>query len=106
MTDAQLVDGFEDGSLPPERFGHREHLRVAWIYLARCGRVEAERRMQDGLRQFAARAGKAEKYDAALTAAWVAVLADATAALGPATGFEALADARPELLDPRFVRNG
>ena len=106
MTDAQLGDGFEDGSLPPEQFRHREHLRVAWIYLARFGRVEAERRMQDGLRRFAARAGKADKYDAALTAGWVAVLADAAAALEPATGFEALAAARPELLDPRLVRNG
>lgn len=106
MTDAQLVDGFEDGSLPPEQFRHREHLRVAWFYLARLGRVETERRMQDGLRRFAARAGKADKYDAALTAAWVAVLADAAAALGSATGFEALAAARPELLDPRLVRNG
>ena len=106
MTDAELIEGFEDGRLPPEQFRHREHLRVTWIYLARFGRVEAERRMQDGLRRFAARAGKAEKYDAALTAAWVAVLADAAAALGAATGFEALADARPELLDPRLLRNG
>jgi hypothetical protein len=106
MTDAQLIEGFEDGSLPPEQFRHREHLRVAWIYLARFGRVEAERQMQDGLRRFAARAGKAEKYDAALTAAWIAVLADAEAALGPATTFEALAAARPELFDPRSVPNG
>jgi hypothetical protein len=104
MTDTELVDAFESGSLPPEHFRHREHVRVAWVYLSRFERVEAERRMQEGLRRLAARAGKGGKYDAALTAAWVAALADARAALGPAAAFDAVVAARPELLDPRSVR--
>ena len=105
MTDTELVDGFEAGTLPPEQFRHPEHLRLAWIYLSRLGRVEAEQRMQDGLRRFAARAGKAEKYDAALTTAWFAVLAQVSAELGPAAAFEALIAARPDLLNPRSIRD-
>ena len=103
MTDDELVDGFETGELPPGRFGHREHLRVAWCYLTRFGRDETERRLLAGLRAFAARAGKPDKYDAALTSAWVGVLADASRQLDGPT-FDALIAARPELLDSATLR--
>ena len=103
MTDDELVNGFETGALPPGRFGHREHLRLAWCYLARFGREEAERRLLAGLRTFAARAGKPDKFDAALTSAWVGVLADASRQLDSPT-FDGLIAARPELLDSRTVR--
>jgi len=82
---------------------HREHLRLAWCYLTRFGRGEAERRLLAGLRAFAARAGKPDKFDGALTSAWVGVLADAARQLGAPT-FDALIAARPELLDSATVR--
>ena len=103
MTDDELVRGFETGELPPGRFGHPEHLRLAWCYLTRFGREEAERRLLAGLRAFAARAGKPDKFDAALTSAWVGVLADASRQLD-APSFDALIAARPELLDSAAVR--
>jgi hypothetical protein len=104
MTDDELVDGFETGLLAPDGFGHRQHLRLAWCYLARFGREETERRLLIGLRAFAAHAGKPDKFDAGLTSAWVGVLADASARLGSPATFEALIAARPDLLDPAAVR--
>ena len=104
MTDDQLLAGFEAGTLAPERFGHREHVRLAWCCLTRFGRAEAERRLLEGLRAFAARAGKPEKFDAALTSAWVASLAAVADALGPSAGFETLVAERPDVLDPAYVR--
>ena len=104
MTDDQLIDGFERGTLPPGSFGHREHIRVAWRYLTWFGRDEAERRLLAGLRTFAARAGQPDKFDAALTTAWVTVLADTKAALEPGATVDTLALARPDLLDPASVR--
>jgi hypothetical protein len=106
MTDNELVNGFETGGLAPERFGHREHLRLAWCYLTRFGREETERKLLAGLRAFAARAGKPDKFDAALTSAWVGVLADASAQLGSPATFDALIAGRPDLLDPAAVRAG
>ncbi len=94
------------GRLAPERFGHREHLRLAWCYLARFGRAETERRLLAGLQAFAARAGKPEKFDAALTSAWVTVLADAAPRLESPATFDALIAARPDLLDRAAVRAG
>ena len=106
MTDDELVDGFETDGLPPERFGHREHLRLAWCYLTRFGRADTERRLLAGLRAFAARAGKPEKFDGAVTSAWVAVLADAAARLESPPTFDALVAARPDLLDRAAIRAG
>jgi hypothetical protein len=106
MTDDELVGGFETGLLAPERFGHREHLRLAWCYLTRFGRDDTERKLLTGLRAFAARAGRPDKFDAALTSAWVGALADASARLGSPATFEALIAARPDLLDPATVRPG
>jgi len=103
MTDDQLIEEFERGTLPPGSFGHREHIRVAWRYLTWFGRDEAERRLLAGLRTFAARAGQPDKFDAALTTAWVTVLADAKATLGPGATVDTLALARPDLLDPASV---
>lgn len=104
MTDEELVARFETGLLAPDRFGHREHLRLAWCYLTRFGREETERRLLAGLRAFAARAGEPEKFDAALTSAWIGVLADAAARLESPATFDAIIAARPDLLDRAAVR--
>jgi hypothetical protein len=102
MTDHEIVEAFEQGTLVPAAFTHREHVRVAWIYLTRHGRAAAEQRMLAGLRAFAARAGKPEKFDGPLTRAWVAAIAEATASCG-ATTFADLVRARPDLLDRASV---
>ena len=104
MTDDELVAGFETGLLAPEQFRHREHLRLAWCYLRRFGREDTEQRLLTGLRAFAARAGKPDKLDAALTSAWVSVLADASAQLGASPTFDMLVAARPDLLESATVR--
>jgi hypothetical protein len=96
--DDLLVEGFEAGTLAPGAFHHRDHVRLTWIYLQRYGRRGAEQRLLAGLRAFATRAGKPEKFDAALTSRWVAAIDDARLAES-ATSFEALVAARPELLD-------
>ena len=99
MTNEDLVTGFEHGTLAPATFGHREHVRVAWVYLTRYGRAGAEQRMLDGLRAFAARAGKPSKFDAALTRAWLAAIDEARGAVPAAASFDELVAARPALLD-------
>lgn len=104
MTHDELIARFEDGTIAPGAFGHREHLRLAWLYLQRHGRTEAEGRLLTGLRTLASRAGKPEKFNAALTLAWVARLDDAAAALAPDHSFDDLLLHHPELVDHRSVR--
>ena len=103
MTDTELIEAFESGTLPPAALRHREHVQLAWLYVTRYGRDEAERRLLEGLRAFAARAGKPDKFDGPLTRVWVATIADAATACGAST-FTDLVAARPDLLDASAVR--
>jgi hypothetical protein len=104
MTHDELIGRFEEGTIVPAAFGHREHLRLAWLYLQRHGRPEAERRLLAGLRALASRAGKPEKFNAPLTLGWVARIDAAAAALAPDHSFDDLLLHHPELLDHRSVR--
>lgn len=103
MKDDELVAAFEGGWLEPAAFRHREHVRVAWVLLQRYGRDGAEERLAGGIRALAARAGRPEKYDGALTRAWVERIDQVRAARPDLTTFAALEAGRPDLLDPRRV---
>ena len=97
-----LADGFASGTLGPGDFHHRDHVRLAWVYLRRYGHNDAERRLLEGLRAFATRAGKAEKFDAPLTRRWLALI-DSARQSAAAQSFDELIAAHPELLDPTTV---
>ena len=98
MTDAMLMRAFEDGTLAPSDFHHREHVRLAWLYLKRYGRTGTERRLIAGLRSMAELAGKPDRFDEALTRRWVRRIEEA-AATTAATTFDAFIAARPQLLE-------
>ena len=101
MTPEELVEGFHNGALATESFGHREHVQLTWILLVRDGRARAEEQLLAGLRAFAARAGKPDKFDAALTRAWIAAIDEAREKTAAIT-FEELIAARPDLLHGRL----
>jgi N-formylglutamate deformylase len=103
MTHDELIAGFEAGTILPGAFGHREHVRLAWLYLRRHGRAGAEERLLAGLRAFAAAAGKPDRFNAALTLAWVARVDAAATALPRDHAFDDLLLACPELLDRRVA---
>src|SRR5688572_5584085 len=102
MTDITLMEGFEARTLPPGSFGHREHVRLAWLYLRRHGRQEAGRRLLEGLQAFAARAGKPGKFDGPLTLAWLDAIAAAQRETAAGT-FDSLVARHPHLLDRQSV---
>lgn len=104
MTDAELIQRFEDASLSGDEFTHARHVRVAWIYLQRHGREGAISRMTAGLRTLVVRLGKPDKYDEALTRAWIEVIDTARASHPEARTFDELATACPYLLESSTVR--
>jgi hypothetical protein len=105
MTDAELMAWFERASPEPGRFAHREHVRLTWLYLIRYGRPETERRLLAGLQALATRAGAPERFDAALTLAWIDRIDRARMAMTTAT-FEELLRQDSALADPVTVRAG
>ena|SRR5438445_6803077 len=80
MNDSEFVRAVERCEFPKESFHHRDHIRLAWIYLRQCDRGEAERRMADTIRRFAAHHGVTDKYHETITLAWMRLVAHATGA--------------------------
>ena len=104
MTDEELLGRFAGGTIDPGSFGHRDHVRLTWLCLARYGRPETERRLLEGLRALAAAAGKPDRFSAPLTLAWIARIDGARAELGDHT-FDDLLRHQPALADRRSVQD-
>ena len=78
MTDDELIEGFEAASLA--WFHHRDHVRVAWIYLRRLGLLEALRAVSGGLRRLAEVHGQRLKYHETVSWFYVFVIHERMAA--------------------------
>ncbi len=82
MTDLELMEQFEDGSLPIGAFHHEEHVRVAFLYLAKYRVLEAVERFSAALTRFAERNGKAGLYHETITWAYLLLIRERMARAG------------------------
>jgi hypothetical protein len=101
MSDDEFVEAFETCTLPKELFHHRDHLRLAWIYLRRYGRREAGTRVGESIRRYAAHLGASQKYHETITLAWFLLMEHAHRQAKPGASFEDVLAAFPELVDQR-----
>lgn len=101
-TDSEFIRAFEGCTLPGERFHHREHIRLAWLYLRAEDPDAAGRRMEEGIRRYAAHLGASQKYHHTMTLFWMRAVA---AAFGERRhpSFDAFIESHPELLDKTLV---
>jgi hypothetical protein len=100
MTDVELTRALERGEI--KDFHHASHLHVAWVYLAESSSVrQAANKMRKTLRQFAAAAGKPEKYHETITLFWVHLLSRGRAA-GYVERLEDIVQANPQFLEKNF----
>lgn len=85
-----------------ERFGHREHLRLTWLAVQRCGAAGAVDVISDGIQRTARYAGAPQKYNATVSRAWVELTAYH---MGEVAGesFDDLVRRNPGLLDKRLL---
>ena len=77
MTDQEFVRAFESCELSPDLFHHRDHIRLARIYVELDGAAKATERFRSALRKFAAHIGKSEKYHETITVAWMRLVVHA-----------------------------
>lgn len=102
MDDAELWTAFGAYTLPAGQWTHREHLRIAFLFLQRFELDEAHLRMRAGIIRLNERHGLVETsargYFETLTRVWLVLVADARRRTG-ATESELLLSAAPELLD-------
>src|SRR5262249_61516758 len=74
MEDRDFVAAFEAGTLPNEAFHHRDHVRLAWLYLRELPPAQALTRFTEGLRRFAAVHGKPGLYHETITWAYLLLI--------------------------------
>lgn len=98
MEETELVRGFEECTLPSDAFHHRDHVRLAWIYLRRHPALEALRRFAEGLRRFATAHGHPGLYHETITWAFLFLIHERMADGEPAETWEAFAQRNPDLL--------
>ena len=83
----------------PRRFGHREHLHLAWESLRRLGEEEGAAKVADYLRHYAAAHGEPERYNETMTRFWFRATAAATASSPAPEDFDAVLERHAHLLD-------
>lgn len=71
MTETEFIQRFEDCTLPDGAFHHRDHVRLAWLYLRRYPALEALTRFAEGLKSFAAAKGHPGLYHETITWAFL-----------------------------------
>jgi len=99
MSDDNFLRAFMDGSLSPQQFHHRDHLRVAWLLLRRMDAASATRAMSAGIRRFAAAHGHEAIYHETLTQFWVRIVAHMARERTDVSAFDAFIAAFPQALD-------
>jgi hypothetical protein len=89
MTDREFVDAFEGCTLPEEMFHHRDHIRLAWIYLITLSLPAAMDRFSVQLRAYAESLGKAGLYHETISWAFLLLVHDRISR-APVASFEEL----------------
>lgn len=98
MTDAELLRSFEDCTLPNSAFHHRDHVRLAWLYLRRLPALEALARFTEGLKRFAAANGHPGLYHETITWAYLLLIHERMARTDTEL-WEKFAERNPDLLN-------
>ena len=97
FDDPAFVAAFRDTTLPTSAFHHRDHVRMAWLYVREHGPMDAAPRFAADLQAFARGKGVPGLYHATITGAYIALIAERQLD-APADSWDAFADAHPDLL--------
>jgi hypothetical protein len=98
MNDKTFLQQFENCTLPNELFKHREHIRLAWIYLSNHPLEQAVHLTGKSILRFATSLGGQAKYHETLTQIWV-YLVDAAMQRKNAATYDEFILLHPELFD-------
>jgi hypothetical protein len=98
MSDMEFLAALEESRLPPALFGHREHVRAAFIYLERMPFGAAIDRMRATLQHYTAAIGRASRYHETVTVAFMS-LVNVHRQAGGYADWNEFAARNPELFD-------
>ena len=102
MSDNEFLKQFEAGQI--SEFSHRDHLRMAWIYLRADGFEHGSENIRAGLRHLTAAHGAAGKYHETISLFWVHLVAHAITLTPAIDNFEAFIAQHDHLLDGSLLK--
>ena len=90
--------------VPPDgRFGHREHVHLAFLTARAHGAAPAVTKISSWIRHIAAYEHAPQKYNATMTRAWTEIVCHHVEADPAVADFGEFADRYPALLDKRLL---
>ena len=95
--DWEFLHAFHNRSL--ERFGHLDHLRLAWIVMRRHELNEGSRLIRNGLKEFAEYQGARNRYHETLTMFWTRIVHHAAQARADIKDFDSFLASSQFLID-------
>jgi hypothetical protein len=108
MDDRVFLSAFEAAAISSDRWTHRDHVRVAFLYLRALPFSEAVDRLRRGIRALNRANGVADTptsgYHETVTVAWARIVAAAITSELQAASFETFANACPTLLSRDRLR--
>lgn len=100
MTDSELLERFEAATLSGDEFPHREHVRVAWLYLRDRPLLEVLDRFPRHLRALAEALGAHGLYHETVTWFFLMLVHDRIARSGTGGDWRAFEKGNRDLFDP------
>ena len=97
-SDRPILEHFLRGEIEAAAFRHADHVQVGFELLRAHDFSTAAHRFATTLKAMAARAGKPQAYHETISLAFLALIAERSAARA-FDGFEDFADANPDLMD-------
>lgn len=102
QTDRDWLEAVNAGH-PPGPFGHREHLRLAWLAIETGDTIEsAAHKVSAAIRAIAAAHGAPQKYNQTVTVAWLLIV-DHLRIATDGSGFDVMLASNPWLFDKRLL---
>jgi hypothetical protein len=74
MKDSEWIEAFESGTLPNDSFHHRDHVKMAFLYLQKYQPLEALGHFSSALTRFATAHGKPNLYNETITWAFLLLI--------------------------------
>jgi hypothetical protein len=108
MTDEEFLKQFESCAWPLEGWHHREHVKVAYLYLLKHSLDEAIARIRAGIRAYSSfhnvPEGPAAGYHETMTQAWVRLVHLTLCEYGPAESADTFFEQHPQLSQKKNLR--
>jgi hypothetical protein len=103
VDDREFIAELEACTLPSSQFHHRNHVRLAWLYLKEAPLLDALTRFRTSLQRYASSLGASSKYHETITFAFLFLIHERMQREAFAS-FDDFADANAELFDAILLR--